>query len=129
MNERIKSLRKELCLTQAKFAISLGLSQNFIAQIESGTKIPSDRTMKDICREFNVNEDWLRTGIGDMFNPTIDDVATAASNITDSDDYLIKDLIVVYQSLSQSSKDALKELAEGMYARMKEREEKEEGEL
>lgn len=46
----------------------LSLSQNFIAQVESGKKNVSDRTISDICREFNVNEDWLRTGEGE---PTI----------------------------------------------------------
>ena len=36
--------------------------------IESGTRVPSDRTISDICREFNVNETWLRTGEGELFN-------------------------------------------------------------
>lgn len=67
MNEKIKMLRKELNLTQEEFSTKIGLSRNFIAQIETGTKKPSDRTISDICREFNVNEEWLRTGSGEMF--------------------------------------------------------------
>lgn len=66
MNERIKGLRKSLSMTQEEFSKRIGLSRNFIAQVEIGTKTPSDRTISDICREFNVNEEWLRTGNGKM---------------------------------------------------------------
>ena len=69
MNSRVKELRKTLNKTQDEFASKIGLSRNFIAQIEIGTKIPSDRTINDICREFSVNEEWLRTGEGEMFLP------------------------------------------------------------
>lgn len=68
MNTRIKYLRKDvLKMTQDDFSSRIGLSRNFIAQIETGAKTPSDRTVNDICREFNVNEEWLRTGKGEMF--------------------------------------------------------------
>jgi transcriptional regulator with XRE-family HTH domain len=68
MNERIALVRKSLGLTQEKFAEQVGLSRNFMWMIESGTRVPSDRTVSDICREFNVNETWLRIGEGEMFN-------------------------------------------------------------
>ena len=68
MNERIALVRKSLGLTQEKFAEQVGLSRNFMWMIESGTRVPSDRTISDIFREFNVNETWLRTGEGEMFN-------------------------------------------------------------
>lgn len=66
MNERIKEVRKANKLTQTEFALKLGLSQNFIAQIETNSRTPSDRTISDICRIFSINEKWLRTGVGDM---------------------------------------------------------------
>lgn len=66
MNERIKQIRKKASLTQESFADRLGLTRNFIAQVEMGVKDPSDRTIRDICREFGVNETWLRTGEGEM---------------------------------------------------------------
>ena len=67
MKIRIKDLRKShLKLTQKQFADKLGLSENFVWQIEKGERIPSDRTIKDICREFHINEAWLRTGVGAM---------------------------------------------------------------
>lgn len=56
-------------MTQEEFASRLNLSRTFINQIEVGTKNPSDRTILDICKEFNVNENWLRTGEGEMFLP------------------------------------------------------------
>ena len=66
MNERIRTLRKNLGLTQEEFSAKIGLSRNFIAQIETGTKEPSERTIKDICREFNVSYLWLTKGIEPM---------------------------------------------------------------
>ena len=66
MNERIKSLRKYLNMTQDDFSKQIGLSRNSIAQVEIGTKTPSERTISDICREFDVNEEWLRNGTGEM---------------------------------------------------------------
>ena len=66
MNERIKKLRKALDLTQAEFGRRIGMKQNTIALIEGGRKT-SDQTVISICREFNVNEAWLRNGTGEMF--------------------------------------------------------------
>ena len=63
MKNRIRELRKDhLQMTQQAFADRLGFSQNFIWQIEKGERAPSDRTIADICREFGVREEWLRTG-------------------------------------------------------------------
>ena len=67
MNERFKELRSILSITQQDFAERLGLSRNFVAQIEMGTKVPSDRTVRDVCRVFKVNYTWLVHGSGEMF--------------------------------------------------------------
>lgn len=76
MNNRIKELRTKLLkerdnkkYTQKDFADRLGLSENFVWQIEKGDRIPSDRTIADICRIFGVNRVWLETGVGDPFQP------------------------------------------------------------
>ena len=66
MNERIKAVRQLMKLTQADFGSSIGVSQNFIWMLETGAREPSDRTIRDICREFGINETWLRTGEGEM---------------------------------------------------------------
>ena len=68
MDERLKKLRKVLDLTQHEFAARIGVKQNTIATYEMGKgRVPSSQTLKSICREFNVNEEWLRDGTGDMF--------------------------------------------------------------
>ena len=69
MNERIKKLRKTLDLSQQEFADKIGVKQNTVAQYEMGRNIPIDSVIFLICREFNVSEEWLRTGDGDMFLP------------------------------------------------------------
>ena len=69
MQDRIKQVRQSEGLTQAEFAEKIGLSRNYIAMIEIGQREPSDRTIKDICRIFGVNEIWLRTGVGEPFTP------------------------------------------------------------
>lgn len=67
MNERIKKLRKHLDLTQREFAERIGVKQNTVAQYEMGRNVPIDSVISLICREFNVNEVWLRNGTGEMF--------------------------------------------------------------
>ena len=69
MQDRIKQVRQSAGLTQAEFADQIGLSRNFVAMIEIGQREPSERTIRDICRVFSVNESWLRTGGGDMKKP------------------------------------------------------------
>lgn len=66
MKDRIKKLRKELDLTQQKFADKLGVQRNTIAMYEMGKTTPSEAIILSICREFNVNEEWLRHGTGEM---------------------------------------------------------------
>lgn len=66
MKERIKEIRLALGLTQEQFADKLGLSRNFITQLENGSKQPSERTLSDICRIYSINEKWLRSGEGEM---------------------------------------------------------------
>ena len=66
IGDRISIVIKRSGLTKTKFAEQLHLSQQFISSLCSGAKQPSDRTIADICREFNVSEAWLRDGVGDM---------------------------------------------------------------
>ncbi len=86
LGERIKQIRKYLKLTQKQLAEQLDLKQNTIATYEMGRLTPSDRTISDICREFGVNEFWLRTGEGEMFAPktTSDLLAESAGKLLGS---------------------------------------------
>lgn len=68
IGDRIKILRKDILdLTQAKFGEKIGLKSTAIGQMESGDRNVTDRTILLICNEFNVNEEWLRNGTGEMF--------------------------------------------------------------
>lgn len=64
MKDRIREVRKRAGKTQVEFAQDLGLSRVFITQVECGREKFSDRSIRDICRIYNVNENWLRTGEG-----------------------------------------------------------------
>lgn len=69
INERIRHLRKdELDLTQSEFANKLGLKQAGVSAIERDSVAVTDRTIKAICMVFNVREEWLRTGEGEMYS-------------------------------------------------------------
>ncbi len=67
MNERLKTIRQELNLNQDNFGKKLNLSRSHIASLENGLRELTDRTISDICRVYDVNVNWLRTGEGEMF--------------------------------------------------------------
>lgn len=67
MNERIKAIRKALGITQQEFADSIKVKRNTVATYEMGRSIPSDSAIALICEKYGVNEEWLRTGTGEMF--------------------------------------------------------------
>lgn len=117
MHDRIKKLRKALDLTQQEFANRLGLKQNTVATYEMARTDPSDRTIFAICREFNVNEQWLRTGEGEMFL-TLDEDSEfdrICTQIQLSEDDFIKGLIRAYWRLPDDKKAVIRELIDGIY--------------
>jgi DNA-binding XRE family transcriptional regulator len=67
LKNRIKELRKEIGLNQTEFGERIGVKQTTIAGYETGAKNPLDSVVRSICREFKVNEEWLRNGTGEMF--------------------------------------------------------------
>ena len=69
MDKRIRKLRRSLDLTQQEFGDRIGVKRNTIATYEGGRSTPIDSVISLICREFSVNEEWLRTGHGEMFAP------------------------------------------------------------
>ena len=106
MNKRIKQIRRELGLTQAEFAERIGLKQNSIALIESGKRNISDQAVLSICREYGVNEEWLRTGDGDKFIPDSNDELEALAkkyDLSNADQVLIEK----YVNLKPGSREAI----------------------
>lgn len=117
MNERFKQIRKALGMTQDEFSSKISLSRNFIAQIESGTKTPSGRTISDVCREFNVNEEWLRTGNGEMFIPETknDQIAKMLADVLKCEDSDFKKrLIVALSKMDDTGWNALEKFIDSI---------------
>lgn len=116
MNDRIAQVRKQAGLTQEKFAEKIGLTRNFVWMIEKGDRVPSDRTIADICREFRVSETWLRTGDGEMFLPmdADEELAQVLAEIKLSDDKLIKAIIKSYWRLDDAGKAVIRQLVDDL---------------
>lgn len=73
MNDRLRLLRNALHLSQEEFGKRVGVTKTAISRLESGSNRITDRMLKLISREFNVDIDWLETGRGEMFLPISDD--------------------------------------------------------
>lgn len=69
INERIKVIRNSAGITLDKFGERVGVSRAAMSNIENGNRNVTDQMFKSICREFNVSENWLRTGAGEMYVP------------------------------------------------------------
>ncbi len=114
MKDRIKELRKALGLTQQEFAERIGSVQNTITGYETGRRIPSNQVITLICKEFNVSEEWLRTGNGEMFIQLSRDeeIADFVGKLlsTESDDFKHR-LIGILSQLDESGWEALEQTA------------------
>lgn len=110
MNERIKKIRKTLDLTQQKLADRLGVKRNTVAQWELGINSLTDAVVNSICREFGVDENWLRTGEGEMFIkvPEEDQYSKAAASILKENDALGIEGLKLYYALDPDEKKAVR---------------------
>lgn len=118
MNERIKELRKTLRFTQQEFADRLNIKRGSLANYEIGRNQPIDAIVSLICKEFNVNEVWLRTGEGEMFVqlPEEDEVAAYVSNLLEDDGenplyLIIKEIMHTYNEVSPKSQEVLRDFS------------------
>jgi len=116
MYERIKILRKSLKLSQSSFGEKIGVSRDVIKNLELNLVDVKEHFIKLICNEFNVNEDWLRTGEGEMFKevPEEDEVAAYVAELLEDDGEnplftLIKEIMHTYDQLDNKSKDVMKD--------------------
>lgn len=117
MKDRIREIRKDNKLTQAEFGGRIGVRANTITNYESGLRTPADAIILSICKEFGINEEWLKTGTGKKYKQKNDLFSEILSDLEDSDDEFIKELIMVYMELDEDSKKALKKIAIGMSKR------------
>ena len=102
MNNRIKQVRKHFNLNQTEFGARLGITQSTVTGYEAGGRTPLDAVVNSICREFDVNETWLRTGEGEMFRAVSreEEIALAVGKILKGDDDFRRRFIAVMCRLS-----------------------------
>ena len=112
INERIKKLRKSLGLTSEKFGSNLGVGKTAISGIETGRRNVTDQMFLAICREYNVNPDWLRTGEGEMFVEDNEDYLFrwVGKVLKDTPESLKKRLLNFLSSLDDSDWEALEKI-------------------
>lgn len=85
-NERVKKIRKDKGLTLEKFGSALGIGKTAVSKIEHGENALTEQNIKSICREFGINEDWLRTGEGTMEACSDDDLKIRIDNLINDED-------------------------------------------
>lgn len=116
VGDRIRKLRKSLDLTQRAFGERINLKSNSIALIEGGRNT-SDQTISAICREFNVSEEWLRTGEGEMFVPTpaseLDALAARYPSMTHETYVFVEKLVNLPKESQDIIMGFLREVVEG----------------
>lgn len=108
VNQRIKELRLKLGLSQAKFAKAISISNGYIAGLELGNRHVNERLIKLICITFNVREEWLKTGDGNMFNEEPSQLAELAYST-------FKELKPEYQEYVLKQMDQLLEIQNRMH--------------
>lgn len=113
---RIREIRKSAKLTMEQFGEKIGVTKSTISNIENGNRNATDHMIKSICRTFNVNEEWLRSGTGEMFSLPEDEVAVIVSNILENPNskfyQILLNLARTYSELSPVSQEVLEEYAE-----------------
>lgn len=119
--ERIKEIRSSLSFTLEKFGEKLGVGKTAISKIENGDRSLTDQMLKSVCREYNVNENWLRTGEGEMFNPVSrnDEIARLTKTLLNEESDSFKNrFISMLANLTEDEWELLErkalELFEGM---------------
>lgn len=118
MKERLKKLRSALNLNQQQFSSAINISRSAVAGYETGTINIPDRTIVDICRVFNVNELWLRTGSGEMFRQETNvevELAHQVGRLIKSNDDFTKRLVLEYLKLPPELKTAFEEFVDKLY--------------
>lgn len=114
MNNRIREVRKLNKMNQAEFGSKIGVKGNTIGNYELGLRNPSDAVIFSICREFNINEEWLRTGNGEMHVIAEDEVAAIVSELLEDSNPLydvILSIAKTYQGMDAKSQKVINDFA------------------
>lgn len=106
--ERVKEVRKALGLTLDKFGVKIGMKKNSISQVENGHNALTEQMAISICREYNVNYDYLINGEGEMFDDLPQTVLDELCAQYDLDD-LDRTLVEMYLEMPEQVRDYLKQ--------------------
>lgn len=120
--ERVKAVRKDLNMTLESFGKRLGVTKTAISNIENGARCLTDQMLLAICREFNVNENWLRTGEGDMFLRLSrnDEIAAYVARVMkDESAYYQQKMLLFFSRLSPEMLKKLEEVAKDILSEQK----------
>lgn len=119
LGERVKEVRKAQDMTLEEFGKRLNVTKVTMSNIERGNRSLTERMLKDICREFNINEEWLRTGEGDMIQKLSEEeeIATLVSDLLEDGKAnpfygIILEIIRTYNELSPASQAVLREASQ-----------------
>lgn len=120
--ERVKEIRTALSLTLEKFGEKLGVGKTAISKIEKNERSLTDQMAKSICREYNVNYDWLMDEDGDMFSDlpqTVLDELCLQYDLDDLDRFIVE----LYVGLPKIVRDGIKAKANELIQKRSHREE------
>lgn len=114
IGERIAQVIEEEKVKKVQFAEKIGVDQSYISQLVSGKRTPSDRTIRDICKAYNVREPWLKDGIEPMRTDDADgqELSDIWAEIEKTDDVLIKAIVKAYWKLDEKDKAAVRKLVD-----------------
>lgn len=107
MCHRIKKLRIALKMSQDDIGKKLGVTRAAISRLENGERNVTEQMVLAICREFNVNEKWLRTGEGEMFEKRNNVAVAKAAQLLGKKDPIFEAFVETYADLSPSDRDVL----------------------
>lgn len=116
LGERIKIIRKNAKLSQELFAVRLSVTRNIIAKYETNLVEPTEIFIKYLCSEFGVREQWIKTGEGDIYEPSkMDDVfSEKLGAILMTENEIIKEIVTKASNLDDDYLNMLNQLIDGM---------------
>ena len=116
LSKRLVKIRETLKISQDELGTKVGISRFSVSNYESGKRNITERVIKDICREFDVNEEWLRTGEGEMFVelPEGTELGKYIADVIGGEDDFIKNIIISYMKLDEKNKKIIRDFVKSL---------------
>ena len=116
LSKRLVKIRETLKISQDELGTKIGISRFSVSNYESGKRNITERVIKDICREFDVNEEWLRTGEGEMFVelPEGTELGKYIADVIGGEDDFIKNIIISYMKHDEKNKKIIRDFVKSL---------------